>query len=56
MKTIATIALAALLAGSATYAMAQQTPAPDAPAASQDQARTISTGSSTPALPRSRPA
>jgi Spy/CpxP family protein refolding chaperone len=39
MKTIATIALAALLAGSATYAMAQQTPAPDAPAASQDQGR-----------------
>jgi hypothetical protein len=39
MKTLATIALAALLAGSGTYAMAQQTPAPDAPAASQDQGR-----------------
>ncbi len=39
MKTIATLALAALLAGSGTYAMAQQTPAPDAPAASQDQGR-----------------
>lgn len=39
MKTIATIALAALLAGSGTYALAQQTPAPDAPAASQDQGR-----------------
>ena len=37
MKTIATIALAALLAGSGTYAVAQ--PAPDAPAASQDQGR-----------------
>jgi hypothetical protein len=39
MKTIATLALAALLAGSGTYAMAQQTPAPDAPTASQDQGR-----------------
>jgi LTXXQ motif family protein len=39
MKTIATLALAALLAGSGTYAMAQQTPAPNAPAASQDQGR-----------------
>ncbi len=39
MKTIATLALAALLAGSGTYAMSQQTPAPDAPAASQDQGR-----------------
>lgn len=39
MKTIATIALAALLAGTGTYALAQQTPAPDAPAASQDQGR-----------------
>ena len=39
MKTLATIALAALLAGSGTYAMAQQTPAPHAPAASQDQGR-----------------
>ena len=39
MKTIATIALAALLAGSGAYALAQQTPAPDAPAASQDQGR-----------------
>lgn len=39
MKTIATIALAALLAGSGTYALAQQTPAPDAPAASQDHGR-----------------
>jgi hypothetical protein len=39
MKTLATIALAALLAGSGTYAMAQQNPAPDAPAASQDQGR-----------------
>lgn len=38
MKTIATIALA-LLAGTGTYALAQQTPAPDAPAASQDQGR-----------------
>ena len=39
MKTIATIALAALLAGTGTYALAQQTPAPDAPAAAQDQGR-----------------
>jgi hypothetical protein len=39
MKTIATLALAALLAGSGTYALAQQAPAPDAPAASQDQGR-----------------
>lgn len=39
MKTIATIALAALLAGTGTYALAQQTPAPEAPAASQDQGR-----------------
>jgi hypothetical protein len=39
MKKIATIALAALLAGSGTYALAQQNPAPDAPAASQDQGR-----------------
>jgi hypothetical protein len=39
MKTIATLALAALLAGSGTYALAQQTPAPDAPAAAQDQTR-----------------
>jgi hypothetical protein len=40
MKKIATFALAALLAGSGTYALAQQqTPAPDAPAASQDQGR-----------------
>ena len=39
MKTLATIALAALLAGSGTYAMAQQNPAPDAPAASQDRGR-----------------
>ncbi|MEE1658197.1 Spy/CpxP family protein refolding chaperone [Microvirga sp. CF3062] len=39
MKTIATIALAALLAGSGTYALAQPAPAPDAPAASQDQSR-----------------
>jgi len=38
MKTFATVALAALLAGSGTYAFAQQqNPAPDAPAASQDQ-------------------
>jgi hypothetical protein len=39
MKTIATIALAALLAGTGSYAFAQQTPAPDAPAARQDQTR-----------------
>jgi len=39
MKTVATLALAALLAGSGTYAMAQQIPAPEAPAASQDQGR-----------------
>lgn len=39
MKTLATIALAALLAGSGTYAVAQQTPAPEAPAASQNQSR-----------------
>ena len=39
MKTIATLALAALLAGSGTYALAQQTSAPDAPAASQNQGR-----------------
>jgi hypothetical protein len=39
MKKIATLALAALLAGSGTYALAQPAPAPDAPAASQDQAR-----------------
>jgi hypothetical protein len=39
MKTIATLALAALLAGSGTYALAQQAPAPDAPAASQDRGR-----------------
>jgi hypothetical protein len=39
MKTIAIIALAALLAGSGTYAVAQQAPAPDAPAATQDQGR-----------------
>ena len=39
MKTIATIALAALLAGTGTYAIAQQSPAPNAPAASQDQGR-----------------
>ncbi len=39
MKKIATFALAALLAGSGTYAMAQPAPAPDAPAASQDQSR-----------------
>ncbi len=40
MTKIATFALAALLAGSGTYALAQQpTPAPDAPAASQDQGR-----------------
>ncbi|EIM25669.1 Spy/CpxP family protein refolding chaperone [Microvirga lotononidis] len=37
MKTFATVALAALLAGSGTYAFAQQNPAPNAPAASQDQ-------------------
>ena len=37
MKTIATIALVALMAGSGTYALAQQNPAPNAPAASQDQ-------------------
>jgi LTXXQ motif family protein len=39
MKSIATLALAALLAGSGTYALAQPAPAPDAPAASQDQGR-----------------
>ncbi|MCC2651428.1 MAG: hypothetical protein K0Q60_1591 [Microvirga sp.] len=42
MKKIATLALAALLAGSGTYALAQQTPAPAAPAtpqAQQDQDR-----------------
>ncbi|WP_262270585.1 Spy/CpxP family protein refolding chaperone [Microvirga yunnanensis] len=39
MKTIATIALAALLTGTGTYAIAQQTPAPNTPAASQDQGR-----------------
>ena len=39
MKTVATIALAALLAGTGTYAVAQPTPAPNAPAASQDQGR-----------------
>lgn len=39
MKTIATLALAALLAGSGTYALAQPAPAPDAPAAAQDQGR-----------------
>jgi len=39
MKTIATLALAALLVGTGTYALAQQAPAPDAPAASQDQGR-----------------
>jgi hypothetical protein len=39
MKTIATIALAALLAGSGTYAMAQPAPAQDAPAASPSQDR-----------------
>ncbi|MBJ6127766.1 Spy/CpxP family protein refolding chaperone [Microvirga splendida] len=37
MKTVATLALAALLTGSGTYAMAQQTPAPAAPAAPQAQ-------------------
>ncbi|WP_114945017.1 Spy/CpxP family protein refolding chaperone [Microvirga calopogonii] len=38
MKTFATVALAALLAGSGTYAFAQQqNPAPNAPTASQDQ-------------------
>jgi LTXXQ motif family protein len=37
MKTIATIAVAALLAGTGSYAFAQQTPAPNAPAASQDR-------------------
>lgn len=39
MKTVATIALAALLAGTGTYAVAQQNPAPNAPAVSQDQGR-----------------
>jgi len=39
MKTVATLALAALLAGSGTYALAQPAPAPDAPAAAQDQGR-----------------
>jgi LTXXQ motif family protein len=39
MKKIATLALAALLAGSGTYALAQPAPAQDAPAASQDQGR-----------------
>jgi hypothetical protein len=39
MKTIATLALGALLAGSGTYALAQPAPALDAPAASQDQGR-----------------
>ncbi|MGF9761519.1 Spy/CpxP family protein refolding chaperone [Microvirga sp. 0TCS3.31] len=39
MKTIATLALAALLAGSGTYALAQPAPAPDAPSAAQDQGR-----------------
>ncbi|MFD0463707.1 Spy/CpxP family protein refolding chaperone [Microvirga aerilata] len=39
MKTIATIALATLLAGTGSYAFAQQTPAPDAPAARQEQGR-----------------
>jgi len=39
MKKIATFALAALLAGSGTYALAQQNPAPDAPRATQDQGR-----------------
>ena len=39
MKTIATIALATLLAGTGTLALAQQNPAPNAPAASQDQGR-----------------
>ncbi|QRM31071.1 Spy/CpxP family protein refolding chaperone [Microvirga sp. VF16] len=37
MKTIATIALVVLMAGSGTYALAQQNPVPNAPAASQDQ-------------------
>jgi len=37
MKTIATIALVAMMAGTGTYALAQQNPAPNAPAASQDQ-------------------
>ncbi len=39
MNKIATIALAALLAGSGTYAVAQQSPAPEAPATAQDQGR-----------------
>jgi hypothetical protein len=39
MKKIATIALATLLASSGTYALAQQNPAPEAPAAAQDQGR-----------------
>src|SRR3954454_13377407 len=38
MKTFATVALAALLTGSETYAFAQQqNPAPNAPVASRDQ-------------------
>ncbi len=39
MRKIATLVLAALLAGSGTYALAQPAPAPDAPAAAQDQGR-----------------
>jgi len=39
MKKIATLAFAALMAGSGTYALAQPAPAPDAPAAAQDQGR-----------------
>jgi hypothetical protein len=39
MKKIATLALAALLAGSGTYALAQPAPVSDTPAASQDQGR-----------------
>ncbi|WP_052003090.1 Spy/CpxP family protein refolding chaperone [Microvirga sp. BSC39] len=39
MKTVATLALAALLTSPGTYAAAQQTPTPEAPTASQDQGR-----------------
>jgi LTXXQ motif family protein len=39
MKTLATLTVAALLAGTGTYAFAQQSPAPNAPTATQDQGR-----------------
>lgn len=39
MKTLATVAFAALLAGTGTYALAQQSPAPQTPPAAQGQAQ-----------------